>query len=304
MRVMSPFVFKPSKQIIFSTKHSTIDTTKHRYKIPRLSPALRRFNAVKPVRPFNRFSQPKIADTGIDPSSCFIHFIKKDPAHPYMKSESSIYDDYKIKYSPNIPIKNNLKSISNENILSTKTLSNNYKLPSIKISNTNRNNNNFSATKRYESTYLSTDNISIRPKNEITKSYSNLHYPFLEMKEGFDINQESGSYWVPRDEFGSVSNRSSVDYNIISGIEEQPKQHIGMFEKNIFNKKKGIAEFSDYIKPFNINPNYKFLKRYDENKDRFKFYKGVFSELYDSASKNGNMYLPFRSDNKKKKKCE
>ena len=31
-------------------------------------------------------------------------------------------------------------------------------------------------------------------------------------------------------------------------------------------------------------------------------YKGIFSELYDSAWRNGNIYVPFRNDEKPKKK--
>ena len=295
---MRSFVFKPSKKFIFNTKNSPSDSAQHSFKYQRLSPAQIRFEVSKPVRPFNRFSRPKIADTGIDPSSAFIHFVNKDPSHPYIKSESSIYEDYNIKTnSPKIPVKlNRINSLSKEDIFQTKTSSNNYIFPLIKINNNNYDN------KKNENNYLATDHISFRiPKGHIAKSFSKPDFPFLEMKRGFDINQESGSFWVPRNELSGASNRSSVDYNIISGQEEKSRQHIGIFEKKIFNKKKGIAEFSDYQKPSNINPNLKYLKRFEENKNRFKFYKGVFSDLYDSASKNGNMYLPFRTDNVKKK---
>jgi hypothetical protein len=41
---------------------------------------------------------------------------------------------------------------------------------------------------------------------------------------------------------------------------------------------------------------------YEKDPTVFMRYKGIFSELYDSAWKNGNIYLPFRKENALKRK--
>ena len=101
-----------------------------------------------------------------------------------------------------------------------------------------------------------------------------------------------------------MSNRSSVGYDIITNkdVLSANTDGFGILDKASNNKKKGVAEFSDYLKPFNYNPNKRYLKNYEENNNRFRFYKGVFSELYDSAAKNGNLYMPFKGINNTKNK--
>ena len=57
-----------------------------------------------------------------------------------------------------------------------------------------------------------------------------------------------------------------------------------------------IAEFDDFTRPGNPNFNPDFEKMYEKDPTVFMRYKGIFSELYDSAWKNGNIYLPFRKE--------
>ena len=128
----------------------------------------------------------------------------------------------------------------------------------------------------------------------------NKYYPYLKMKSEFGTNQNSESYWVPQiQNKATMSNRSSVGYNIINNkdIPSANTDGFGILDKASNNKKKGVAEFSDYLKPFNYNPNKRYLKSFEDNNNRFRFYKGVFSELYDSAAKNGSIYMPFRGVN-------
>ena len=155
---------------------------------------------------------------------------------------------------------------------------------------------------KYKDNYLPTDHISIRmPK--VSKSMDkkdnleNKYYPYLKMKSEFGTNQNSDSYWVPKiQNKATMSNKSSVGYDIITNNDSisAKADGFGILDKASNNKKKGVAEFSDYLKPFNYNPNKRYLKCFDDNNNRFRFYKGVFSELYDSAAKNGNIYIPFR----------
>ena len=142
---------------------------------------------------------------------------------------------------------------------------------------------------------------SVDKKDNIDNKY----YPYLKMKSEFGTNQNSDSYWVPQiQNKATMSNRSSVGYNIITNNDNISAKHdgFGILDKASNNKKKGVAEFSDYLKPFNYNPNKRYLKCFEENNNRFRFYKGPFSELYDSAAKNGSIYMPFKSVNRSKNK--
>ena len=291
----SKFVFKPSKKFIFNPR-PPIDKPINPYREQKLTIVQKNFHAYKPVRPFNRFGKPKIANTGIDPSTVFINFNNKDPTQPYNAKDSSIYNEDYRKYVPTEPLKwsvGNTYVCNDERLLPKKDQFKEY---------------NFSKhikeeEEKYRINYLSTDHISIRmPKD--SKSVDNKSLPYLKMKSEFGPNENSDSYWVPKiQDKATMSNRSSVEYNIINN-QENPLTgvvNVGILDKAVNNKKKGVAEFSDYLKPFNYNPNKRYLKYYDKNNDRFHYYKGVFSELYDSAARNGNIYIPFKGDTQSKK---
>ena len=289
------FVFKPSKKFIFNVR-PPVDKNSKLYREQKLTLVQKSFDFHKPVRPFNRFGKPKIANTGIDPSTVFINFNNKDPTQPYNAKDSSIYNEDYRKYVPTEPLKwsvGNTYVCNDERLLPKKDQFKEY---------------NFSKhikeeEEKYRINYLSTDHISIRmPKD--SKSVDNKSLPYLKMKSEFGPNENSDSYWVPKiQDKATMSNRSSVEYNIINN-QENPLTgvvNVGILDKAVNNKKKGVAEFSDYLKPFNYNPNKRYLKYYDKNNDRFHYYKGVFSELYDSAARNGNIYIPFKGDTQSKK---
>ena len=291
----SKFVFKPSKKFIFNPR-PPVDKPINPYREQKLTIVQKNFHAYKPVRPFNRFGKPKIANTGIDPSTVFINFNNKDPTQPYNAKDSSVYNEDYRKYVPTEPLKwsvGNTYICNDERLLPRREQFKEY---------------NFSKhikedEEKYRSNYLPTDHISIRmPKG--SKSVDNRNFPYLQMKSEFGPNENSDSYWVPKiQDKATMSNRSSVEYNIINN-QENPLTgvvNVGILDKAVNNKKKGVAEFSDYLKPFNYNPNKRYLKYYDKNNDRFHYYKGVFSELYDSAARNGNIYIPFKGDTQSKK---
>ena len=291
----SQFIFKPTKKFIFNPR-PTLEKPLHPYHEQKLTEVQKNFHAYKPVRPFNRFGKPKIANTGIDPSTVFINFNNKDATQPYNARETSVYNEEYDKYVPTEPLKwsvGNTYICNDEKLLPRKEQFKDYYFSKhIKEDE-----------EKYRSNYLSTDHISIRmPKNP--KSVDNRTFPYLKMKSEFGPNQSSNSYWVPKiQEVGTMANRSSVEYNIINNNDNPMtgKINVGILDKALNNKKKGVAEFSDYLKPFNYNPNKNYLNYYDKNNNRFHYYKGVFSELYDSAARNGNIYMPFKGDNNKSK---
>ena len=291
----SPFVFKPSKKFIFNPRPK-IEKAMNSYREQKLSVVQKNFEAYKPVRPFNRFGKSKIANTGIDPNTVFINFSNKDPTQPYNSRDSIVYNEDYRKYVPTEPLKwslGNTVNCNDEKLLPRREQYREYYFSK----------HNKEDEEKYKSSYLSTDHISIRmPK--LSKSLDNKTYPYLKMKAEFGTNQESDSFWVPKvQDKGTMANRSSVEYNIINN-QDNPIAgfvSVGILDKAMNNKRKGVAEFSDYLNSFNINPNKRYLKYYDKNNNRFHFYKGVFSELYDSAARNGNIYLPFKGDKPKNK---
>ena len=291
----SAFVFKPTKQFIFNPRPKE-DRPIKSYHEPKLSLVQKNFNTIKPVRPFNRFALSKKSNMGIDPSTVFINFNNKDPNQPKLNEDSSVYEDFYNKYIPTEPKKWSVGYTYNckdERLIPKKQQYKDYYFLT-------KNNED---DEKYKDNYLPTDHISIRmPK--VSKSVDkkdnidNKYYPYLKMKSEFGTNQNSDSYWVPQiQNKATMSNRSSVGYNIITNNDNISAKHdgFGILDKASNNKKKGVAEFSDYLKPFNYNPNKRYLKCFEENNNRFRFYKGPFSELYDSAAKNGSIYMPFKS---------
>ena len=298
----SAFVFKPTKQFIFNPRPKE-DLPKKSYHEPKLSLVQKNFNTIKPVRPFNRFGLSKKSNMGIDPSTVFINFNNKDPNQPKLNADSHVYDDFCNKYIPTEPKK--------WSVGYTYDCKDERLIPRIQqYKDYNFLRRNKEDEEKYKDNYLPTDHISIRmPK--LSKSVNkkdnidNKYYPYLKMKSEFGTNQKSDSYWVPQiQNKATMSNRSSVEYDIITNNDNisAKADGFGILDKASNNKKKGVAEFADYLKPFNYNPNKRYLKCFEENNNRFRFYKGPFSELYDSAAKNGSIYMPFKSVNRSKNK--
>ncbi|MFM7856954.1 MAG: hypothetical protein ACKO96_34780, partial [Flammeovirgaceae bacterium] len=99
-----------------------------------------------------------------------------------------------------------------------------------------------------------------------------------------------------------MNNMSSVEYNILSPMERNNLSGLvamKCLDKKIASKKKGVGEFTDRTRQF--NPNYcpQFNEALNENKHIFKKYNGIFSYLYDSAYRNGEIVVPFRNEKEK-----
>lgn len=297
MKKLSSFIFKPSKNVTFSKTSKNNLHTIQPYKARSLSKHQKIFNTIKPIKPFNRFIKPKIYNTGSDPSLAFLHFMNKDSEKPYKKNISPI-------------IKEGIDNNSIKNIRwclgTTYKCNNKDYLPKVdpfkeyyftsRYDEKNRNN-------IYLKTYTSRQSKNLRNNNndnyktlEVEKG-KNLSY--LNMKKKFNFNSESNSFWSPyaSNNINNNFNRSSVKYNIITNQENaiSGKRDMSIFEKTVNNKKKGVTEF--YHLQRNYEPNYspKFSKFYNENRNGFMKHKGLFTELYDSSSKNGNIYLPFNN---------
>ena len=297
------FIFSPTKKFIFTTKPRNI-TMKPKYTKQKLAPNQIHFTTFHPVQPLQRFGKAKIYNTGIDPPKVFSDFCQKDSDKPYKRFISPIITR-NTQYIPTSPLKWGVgctKSCHREKLVPKYDPYKEYnfldKKRANKIIGRNSNNTSYENNKSFEKTYLPTDHISIRePKLSRTIDNDNISlFPFLKIKSQFNTTSDSNSFWVPRNNANkTIANRSSVDYNIINNKDDNSneiKKNI-LFNKTLHNKKKGIEEFLFCQRSFAPNYNQTFLRLMRENGDRFRKYKGIFTELYDSATKNGNIFKPF-----------
>jgi hypothetical protein len=252
------------------------------------------FTSVKPVKPFNRFGKQIVADSGLNPDIGFIEFSKKDITQPlerpsYINNNKDIESEK--QYFQNNPLRWSIGCTYKCNNPSLVPKYDIYKEYSF---HPRKNEDN----KRYQNYFLETDHIGIRIPDFVNKSSDSSNY--LTMKSKYGPHAESKTGWVPKTyNINSVGNRNSVDYDIINFNKNTLTGviHSDMLDKSVNNIKKGVAEFSDYLNPNNPNFNKEYQKYLKENDHIFYNYKGVCSNLYDSAAKNGGLYMPFRKNN-------
>ena len=269
------------------------------YKTKSVPKSQKLFSTINPVRPFNRFIKPKKANTGVDPIQIFINFINKDFSKPYKNTLSSCYNNDK----KDIQIENTKWSLGTTCNCPRKQFlpkMDPYKNYYFIKNDDNKNKDNLRMT------YLSTDHISIKTPdmlNTIDFKKIDNKKSVLNLKK-FNFNSESNSYWVPfNHQVDNNFNRSSVDYNIINYKNNKisGKREPTILEKSINNKKKGVTEFSQLQRPFEPNYSPKYAEMFRENNRRYMKYKGIYTQLYDSYNRNGNVYQPFSKSNSNEK---
>ena len=274
------FVFKPSKnsfQLTSNTKNNTRICIKKSLKHTLTTLNKKCFNNFKPVRPFQRFMKIKISNSGINEEAAFLRFSQRDYSKPYKKKLNPILLQYK-NYSP----PNNCKWS-----IGTTYICNNEKLIPKKDPF-----KEYHFTKKINDTKNSQNSFLPTMKNNNRNS-------FLEMKEEYNNTTESGSFWSPyKSVLNTVANRSSVNYNIInhSKNEISGAKNAKLFDKVIHNKNKGIEEFIDKQRLYAPNINVKYNQLFNDNQLRFRIYKGLFTDRYDSANKSGSNYNIFQGN--------
>ena len=146
---------------------------------------------------------------------------------------------------------------------------------------------------KYNRYFLPTDHLAIRyPEKDPNTKQS---YPFLEMKARYNPQSVSKNAWEPEVNRLSMTNNSSLSYNIINHEENKFFLRPSAFStmKKVNYKKLGFGHYVDINHPFYHNFNNEFNNALNENKNIFKAYKGIFSKMYDDAARNGSIYLPF-----------
>ena len=253
------------------------------------------FNKPRPMRPYERFIPTKIALTGVDPSGNINEFISNDIIHPMKRPNL---------YIKTFSVDNSKKNIDMDNRWALKTTAkcNDRKsLPKLQpfVSYYFPPKYNNKDIDNYRKFSLKTDHIGIQvPRCEKVSQEKS----FIKLKTDYYFNTETKkeNEWVPLTCKNSTNNISSKDYNIINFKplpKANPNPHI-LLNKTLYFKKKGIGEFADITKTFRVNFNKEFADQLKENPYRFRKYQGIFSDMYDSSHKNGDIITPFGKNNK------
>lgn len=245
------------------------------------------FNMHKFVKnPTERFMPDYSPNTGVNHKKNFQILMEKQVIKPYTNEKVGIYqqtlpnlDSRKNKYSLNISLK-----CPEENLLPKYQQ---YKVDYFP-SKTEPNDDTFSRN-------IKTDHISLKiPKLKENKG------SFLEMKGRFNPNTESKSSYVPYPCTKCICNNSSVNYNIISmqGKDGFADNTAGVLEPKLFFRKKEIGHYKDLTQTYAVNPNRIYIDTLNNSPKSFRHYNGIFTHLYDSAVRNGNLILPFKKSKK------
>ena len=253
------------------------------------------FNKPRPMRPYERFIPTKIALTGVDPSGNINEFISNDIIHPMKRPNL---------YIKTFSVDNSKKNIDMDNRWALKTTAkcNDRKsLPKLQpfVSYYFPPKYNNKDIDNYRKFSLKTDHIGIQvPRCEKVSQEKS----FIKLKTDYYFNTETKkeNEWVPLTCKNSTNNISSKDYNIIN-FKPLPKANPNpqiLLNKTLYFKKKGIGEFADLTKTFRVNFNKEFADQLKENPYRFRKYQGIFSDMYDSSHKNGDIITPFGKNNK------
>jgi hypothetical protein len=240
----------------------------------------RTYGRPKPVREFKRFHKIKLADTGQDPDSGYIEFMKHDVIKPLHRDK-----DKTIIHNQISPEKWALNT--------TKKAATIEKLPKIQqFKDLHFAGNRDSQTEYYKNTFLPTDNIAIKVPRIVKTETEN---SFLNLKSKLGAHSETYEHgWVPKTSTKSMANTSSVAYNIVNNSQNTVSGCVEyrILDKKLANRKKGVGEFHDLC---NFDPkDTRFKNILETDKNIFNIRNGIFSHMYDAAHRNGNLSIPFK----------
>ena len=240
---------------------------------------------------YNRFLKP--SSNGTDPIGAFNHFISHDIIKPIIKKNIYKSIEYPI---PQTWALGTTKKTENVSLLP--------KIQQLKEYNFSKlNDEEILFRQNNAKKFLKTDHIGIRiPSEIINNKNEEKKFSFLNMKAQYNAQIESPNSWMIENNFPSQINKSSVNYNILNHVHFDNQNNRSYLNKNSFFKRKGVGNFADLTYTFNPNFNPHYEKAFNDNPNIFKSYKGIFSQLYEDAHRNGNIYHPFDLKQIKKSK--
>lgn len=251
-----------------------------------------------------KYKPSKVAHSGVDPLGSFQAFVKHDPI-----KNIDIWRDER----PKVDVKKEFGFMQGKVPVGTTT----HTFQTGKLGNSGRLIRNNIETK--ELPRNPTDHVSYDPPTA-TRPQQRV-YDLMMTQPRYGKNHQSSANWVPYDQrekeekqkpkskasahsnmprtegsqkeqqviSKSLNNRSSCVHNIITG-KSNPYSHDikpGLLDKQICNRKLGIAEIRDLAGPNAINRHPDYVKAIDTNKNVFKRQNGIFTHLYDAAYRFG-----------------
>ena len=108
--------------------------------------------------------------------------------------------------------------------------------------------------------------------------------------------------WISKGDYKTINNRSSVNYNIVNNDKNYSMAVLDskIMDTKLANRKKCISEFEDLNHVFHPNFSNKYNTTLSEIPKVYSTCKGVFTNMYDSANRNGNIIKLFTKTNFKK----
>lgn len=210
------------------------------------------------------------ANSGTDPYGSYREFMKKDVQKPIRTSALPQYQNNN---------QDHFKSLQNTWAVGT------TKYTKTKVQPDGTMTRDFKPVHKHN---IKTDHISVEPPAS-ERPFQKIYDQML-TKPAYDKNQVSTKPWVPNASVEqTVNNRSSVSHNIIN---HQDNTHsgllnVGVMDKTVCNRKKGIGECSDLMHIYANKSNPDFVKAFNADPNQFKRKTGVFSHLYDAAHRFG-----------------
>lgn len=227
-----------------------------------------------PVRPYCRFPATKVANTGKDPMGSYTHFVQNDP-YKNLDWKRDHHKEHINETSVKIPAGKCPHG----------TAVHTYQLGLDKDAKLERKKLGIS-TKTFPRN--PTDNLSFEPP--VQDRPFQAVYDKIVTAPKYDKNVQSNHPWLPHPvTVHSISNNSGGKFNIINHAAHTHSAGgpLGLRDKQVCNRKKGVTEFGDLLRPTATNPNWDHLAAYERDPYNFRRKNGLFTNLYDSAARFG-----------------
>ena len=209
-------------------------------------------NKPNPVRPYCRFPATKVANTGKDPMGSYSHFVKQDPFQNL---------DWKRDHQKEHIHETAVKIPAGQVPYGTTThtyklgMSNEAKLEREKL-----------GIQHKTFPRNPTDNMSFEPPAQ-ERPFQQV-YDKIVTEPKYNKNVQSNHPWVPHPvTVNSMANRSGGAYNIINHEAHTHSKGgpLKIMDTQVTNRRKGVTEFGDLLRPTATNPNWDHLAAFEKD---------------------------------------
>ena len=229
-----------------------------------------------PVRPYKRFIDNRVADSGVDPVQNYARFALKQQS----------LDAYRDSRMGTIPRSDSSCSIPQGQVPSG-TTKHTYKIGLGVNAKLDRNALSMEARTFPKNP---TDNISVEAATS-KRPFQGV-FDQIVKKPNYDKNVPTSVKWEPKAITApTANNRSGVQHNIITNESNrysaalEPSTKLSMS----YGRAKGVTEIRDLLHPSKVNTNADHGSALGANKQVFARKDGMFTHLYNSAARFGEV---------------